>query len=139
MNKNNSCPAKYSGIGGQAVMEGVMMRNGDKYAVAVRKPNKELAVVTEEYKGIAPEKLYKIPFLRGIFSFIDSLVLGMKTLNISTDFYMEDEEGKKEEKTAKDSAITAIVMVISMAFAIGVFMVLPYFASLLFKIGRAHV
>ena len=133
MKKTNSCPAKYSGIGGQAVMEGVMMRNGDKYAVAVRKPNKELAVVSDEYKGIAPKAVYKIPFVRGVFSFIDSLVLGMKTLNISTEYFMEDEEGNKAEKTAADSAMGGAVMVISMIFAIGLFMVLPYFASLFFK------
>ena len=141
MSKNNSCSAKYSGIGGQAVMEGVMMRNGDKYAVAVRKPNKELAVVSDEYKGIGPKAVYKIPFVRGVFSFLDSLVLGMKTLNISSDFYMEDEEGKKEEKTAADSAISGIIMVVSMIFAIGMFMVLPYFASLFFKkyIENAHI
>ena len=141
MNKTNSCPAKYSGIGGQAVMEGVMMRNEDRYAVAVRKPNKEIAVVSDEYKGIAPKAVYKIPFLRGVLSFVDSLVLGMKTLNISTDFYMEDEEGNKEEKTGADSVMGGLVMVVSMIFAIGIFMVLPYFASLLFKkyIENAHL
>ncbi len=133
MSKNNSCPAKYSGIGGQAVMEGVMMRNGDKYAVAVRKPNKELAVESGEYKGIAPKPVYNIPFVRGIFSFVDSLVLGMKTLNISTEYFMEDEEGNKAEKTKADSAMSGIIMVVSMLFAVGLFMVLPYFASLFFK------
>ncbi|MCR5778694.1 MAG: DUF1385 domain-containing protein [Lachnospiraceae bacterium] len=124
---------KYSGIGGQAVMEGVMMRNGDKYAVAVRKPNKEIAVVQDEYKGVAPKAVYKIPFVRGVFSFVDSLVLGMKTLNISTEYYMEDEQGKKEEKSAGDSIMTGVIMVISMAMAIGLFTVLPYFASQIFN------
>ena len=74
----------YSGIGGQAVLEGVMMRNKDMYAVAVRKPDGEIAVEVDEYHGIAyGSKLLNIPFIRGIFVFIDSLVLGMKSLNYS--------------------------------------------------------
>ena len=72
---------KSSNIGGQAVLEGIMMRNGDKYAVAVRKPNQEIEVNVEKYKSVIPwETGKKIPFIRGIFSFVDSLVLGMKTL-----------------------------------------------------------
>ena len=83
----------YSGIGGQAVLEGVMMKNGDKYAVAVRKPDGEMDIQVEEYKGIcADKKITKIPFIRGIFSFIDSLVLGMKVTMHSASFYEEDGE-----------------------------------------------
>ncbi len=133
MSNTNQCNAKYSGIGGQAVMEGVMMRNMDKFAVAVRRPNGEIAVVNDVYKGVAPKVLYKVPFVRGVFSFIDSLVLGMKTLNISSDFYMEDENGTKEESTAKDSVVSGLIMALAMLMAIGIFMVLPFFASLLFK------
>ena len=70
MSNTNQCNAKYSGIGGQAVMEGVMMRNMDKFAVAVRRPNGEIAVVNDVYKGVAPKVLYKVPFVRGVFSFI---------------------------------------------------------------------
>ncbi|SFK42709.1 Uncharacterized conserved protein YqhQ [Lachnospiraceae bacterium KH1T2] len=133
MSNTNQCNAKYSGIGGQAVMEGVMMRNMDKFAVAVRRPNGEIAVVNDVYKGVAPKVLYKVPFVRGVFSFIDSLVLGMKTLNISSDFYMEDENGTKEESTAKDSVVSGLIMALAMLMAIGIFMVLPFLASLLFK------
>lgn len=133
MSNTNQCNAKYSGIGGQAVMEGVMMRNMDKFAVAVRRPNGEIAVVNDVYKGVAPKVLYKVPFVRGVFSFIDSLVLGMKTLNISSDFYMEDENGTKEESTAKDSVVSGLIMALAMLVAIGIFMVLPFLASLLFK------
>jgi len=133
MSQNKQCAVTYSGIGGQAVMEGVMMKNGDKYAVAVRKPNKELAVVKAEYKGVAPKAVYKIPFVRGVFSFVDSLILGMKALNISSDFYMEDENGKSAEKSAGDSVMSGVIMVIAMAIAIGLFTVLPYFASQFFN------
>ena len=79
--------AHYSGIGGQAVLEGVMMRNKDMYSVAVRKPNSEIAVEIDEYHGIASgSKLMRIPFVRGIFVFIDSLAIGMKALNYSSSF-----------------------------------------------------
>lgn len=86
---------KYSGIGGQAVMEGIMMKNGEKYAVAVRKPNQEIVVETGEYAGVIKnKKIRNIPILRGIFSFIESLVLGMKTLTFSASFFEEEEKKK---------------------------------------------
>ena len=73
---------KGSGIGGQAVMEGVMMKNGDRYAVAVRKPDKEIIVKTAESPGfVKGKKFLGLPFVRGVFNFVDSLVLGMKTKN----------------------------------------------------------
>ena len=77
----------YSGIGGQAVLEGVMMRNKDLYAVAVRKPDGDVHVEIDEYHGVlSGSPLLRIPFIRGIFVFIDSLVLGTKFLNRSADF-----------------------------------------------------
>ena len=83
----------YSGIGGQAVMEGIMMKNGDKYAVAVRKPDGEIAVDLENYQGVlAGRKIKEIPFVRGIFNFADSLILGTRSLNYSASFYDEEEE-----------------------------------------------
>ena len=82
---------KSSGIGGQAVMEGIMMRNGSEYSVAVRKENGEIEVKKETYKGVGSKcKLFRLPFIRGIFSFVDSLVLGMKSLNYSASLFMED-------------------------------------------------
>ena len=86
---------KYSGIGGQAVMEGVMMRNQDKYAVAVRKPNHEIEVKVDTYGGpLANKGIKKLPLIRGVVSFIDSLYLGMSTLMYSSSFF-EEEEPKK--------------------------------------------
>ncbi len=154
---NTACNAKYSGIGGQAVMEGVMMRNKENYAVAVRKPDGEMAIVKDVYKGIIPsEKAGKIPILRGIVGFIDSLVLGMKALNYSADFFAEElsgednkednKEGSKEEKkeegekgpevmTAKEKessmgVFTVLIMIVAMFLAMGLFMVIPYYISL---------
>lgn len=127
---------KYSGIGGQAVLEGIMMKNKEQYAVAVRKPNGEIEVEVEHYNGIMHgSRIMQIPFVRGIFQFIDSLILGMRSLNFSASFY-EDEEAKETaadrafNKIFKDKAekvFSGLVMLVSLAIAIGIFMVLPYF------------
>lgn len=129
---------KSSNIGGQAVLEGIMMKNGSKYAVAVRKPDGEIEVKVDEYKSaIKWEKLTKIPFIRGAFNFVDSLVLGMKTLTYSASLWEEDteelitiEEAEKQKK--KEDLIMGITMVVSVVIAMGLFMVLPYFISDLF-------
>ena len=100
---------KSSNIGGQAVLEGIMMRNGGRYSVAVRKPDGDIEVDIRQYKSIIPWKTpLKIPFIRGIFNFVDSLVLGMKTLTFSASFFEEKEEellteaeAKKREKNEK--------------------------------------
>lgn len=133
---------KYSGIGGQAVLEGIMMKNKDQYAVAVRKPDGEIEVEVEHYMGIMHgSKLMDIPFVRGIFQFADSLILGMRSLNFSASFY-EDEEAQETaadkvfNKLFKDKAekvFTGIVMILSLVLAIGIFMVLPYFVTSLFE------
>lgn len=127
---------KSSNIGGQAVLEGIMMRNGGKYAVAVRKPDKDIAVDVKDYKSCIPWKTpLKIPFIRGIFNFIDSLVLGMRTLTYSASFFddeeevreMTEEEALKQEK--KDKLFMSITMAVSIVLAVAIFMVLPYFLS----------
>lgn len=133
---------KYSGIGGQAVLEGIMMKNKDQYAVAVRKPDGGIEVEVEHYHSVIHgSKLLDIPFARGVFQFIDSLVLGMRCLNFSASFY-EDEETKETaadhafNKIFKDKAekvFSGIVMVFSLILAIGIFMVLPYFITSLFE------
>jgi len=83
---------KYSGIGGQAVMEGVMMKNGTRYAVAVRTPDGSIAVDTKEYRGILDGAFKKVPFVRGVLNFGDSMVLGMKSLMYSASFFEEEEK-----------------------------------------------
>lgn len=130
---------KSSNIGGQAVLEGVMMKNGDQYAVAVRKPDGEIALQKEVYDGIVKwKKLTKIPFVRGIFSFVDSLVLGMKTLSYSASFFEEEEEEELTEKEAEkkekqENLIMGITMACSIVIAVAIFMVLPYLLSNLLK------
>ena len=127
---------KSSNIGGQAVLEGIMMRNGGKYSVAVRRTDGEIAVDVQDYHSVIPWKTpLKIPFIRGIFSFIDSLVLGMKTLMYSASFF-EEEEGEEllsEEEAAKQERQEKIFMNLTVVFAVviavALFMVLPYFLS----------
>lgn len=136
---------KYSGVGGQAVMEGVMMRNGEQYAVAVRKTNGEIEIKKEEY-GMAKKTkgVRNFPVLRGIFSFVDSLYLGMSTMMYSASFFEEEEEEKAagnmtEEEKAKqeqkqkreDDLLLGGTVVFSIVFAIALFFALPYFLSTL--------
>ena len=84
---------KYSGIGGQAVIEGIMMRNRDRYAVAVRKPDGTIAVDVQTSIPFAERyKIAGLPFIRGSFSFVESMIIGMKTLMYSASFYEEDED-----------------------------------------------
>ena len=122
---------KYSGVGGQAVMEGIMMRNGDKYAVAVRKPDKEIDVQVFDYKGVIKnEKLKNIPILRGVLNFVDSMYLGMTSLLHSAEF-IEDEE--EEIDIEKEKAMMGWTVVLAVVLAIGIFFVLPYLISLFFQ------
>ncbi len=122
---------KYSGVGGQAVMEGIMMRNGDKYAVAVRKPDKEIDVQVFDCKGpIKNKKLKNIPFVRGVFNFIDSMYLGMTSLLHSAEF-IEDEE--EEIDIEKEKEMMGWTVFFAVLLAIGIFFVLPYCISLFFQ------
>ena len=134
--------SRYSGIGGQAVLEGIMMKNKENYAVAVRKPNGEIAVELENYQGVLHgNRIKDIPFIRGIFNFIDSLILGTKALNYSASFYEEEDEketklDKAVDKVTKgnsDKVLTALTTVISVVLAVGIFVVLPYFIASLFE------
>ena len=116
-----------------------MMRNQDKYAVAVRKPNQEIEIDVQEFKSVMPFKgLSKVPFVRGMFAFVDSLVLGLKILSFSASFYEDEEteadQAKKTEKNEKrESMIQAAFMVVGVILAIGIFFVLPFFISGFFR------
>lgn len=141
---------KSSNIGGQAVMEGIMMRHKDVYSVAVRKPDKEIEVKVEDYKSVVNCKsLQKLPILRGVFSFIDSLVVGTKCLMYSATFFEDEEDLKKREelegeekekelakKEKADKALMTGTVILSVVLSVGLFIVLPYLlASLLRNIG----
>ena len=128
-------------IGGQAVMEGVMMKNGDRYAVAVRKPDKDIEVKVVDYVSMASRSVFfRVPIIRGVVNFVESLVIGVKTLTYSASFYDDEEpekaekekkEKKKErtpeqQKRADDAAMIGTVL-FSLVFAIALFMMLPAF------------
>lgn len=123
-----------SGIGGQAVMEGVMMKNQDQYAVAVRKPDHSIIVEKKEYHSICKsKKIRNIPIIRGVVNFIDSLILGMSTLTFSASFFEEEEGEKTEQSEKKEKLILGITVAFSIVLAVAVFMALPFGISLLFQ------
>ncbi len=131
---------RYSGIGGQAVLEGIMMKNKETYAIAVRKPNGQIELEIEHHQGILHgNKIKELPFIRGIFNFVDSLMLGTKALNYSASFYEDEEEETKLDKALDkmsggnaEKVLTVFTTILSVVLAIGIFIVLPYFVSSLF-------
>ena len=131
---------KSSGIGGQAVLEGVMMKNKERYAIAVRKPDQEIVVEVNEYKGLNDKvKLFKLTIFRGMGAFVDSMIIGTKALTYSSSFYEEEEEKQKPQSKAKEAFFTTITMLLSIVLAIGFFMILPYYLSqLLSKVISSH-
>lgn len=169
---------KASGIGGQALMEGVMMKNGNHYACAVRKPDGTIEVDDQHTTSIGDKyKIFKLPIIRGVVTFIESLTIGVKTLTWSASFFEEDEETDKKEKEAEikintdetgeqlpgqnaeqentaeavqqqssqinkapkkekkkgEGLMMALLVVLAIVFAVGLFMILPYFISTLLK------
>lgn len=145
---------KSSNIGGQAVMEGIMMRHKDVYSIAVRKPDKEIEVKVEDYKSVMKnKKILSLPIIRGVFSFIDSLVIGTKCLMYSASFFEEEEEEKAKKEALsvdeltkyeakqkkQENVLMTITMIFSVVISVGLFMVLPYLiASLLRKVGAGE-
>ena len=132
-----------SGIGGQAVLEGIMMKNKEKYSVAVRKPDGQIEVRTEVYRSIAGDsKWAKLPLIRGVVNFIDSLVLGMESLSYSASFYDDEEDqepGKFEKLLVKlfgekaEKVVMGCTVAFSVIMAVAIFMVLPYYISGIFR------
>ena len=144
-------------IGGQAVLEGVMMKGPDSYALAVRKPDKEIEVKVTPYRSIGEKhKGLSIPIIRGVVNFIESLYIGMKTLMDSSEYFVEEDEAaagkkaenkasdekksekkseKESEKSSSDTAYLIGTLVVSIAIAVGIFMLLPAFVtSFLYKV-----
>lgn len=147
---------KSSGIGGQAVLEGIMMRNGGKYAVAVRKPDKEIIIDVKEHVGLTEKyKFLNVPFVRGVFKFAESLSIGIKTLTYSAEFFEDEEETESKKKDLDESAsksdeaesgkekkeinpklesfLMGITVCFSVLFSIGLFIVLPFLIGEFFR------
>ncbi len=147
-------------IGGQAVLEGIMMKGPDSYSLAVRKEDGEIALEVHPYRSFAEDKhLQGVPIVRGVVNFIESLYIGMKTLMASSEYYIDEdeEEGKDsdnkpdkkteaeperdpKEKKEEGKGYLMVSLLISLAFAIGVFILLPSFvANLLYKVTDSHL
>ena len=91
-----------SGIGGQALIEGIMMRNREKYALAVRKPDREIELEVRDYKSVLPWPwVPKVPILRGISSFLDSLIIGTSCTMWSAQFFDDEESADKSKAGGK--------------------------------------
>ena len=137
---------KSSGIGGQAVLEGIMMRNGGKYAVAVRKPDKEIIIDVKEHVGLTEKyKFLNVPFIRGVFKFAESLSIGIKTLTYSAEFFDDEEEENIKENTSDEksekkeinpkleSFLMGLTVCFSVLFSVGLFIVLPFLIGEFFR------
>lgn len=127
-------------IGGQALIEGVMMKGKDSYCVAVRKPDKDIELDKKEVVSIGDKiKLFKLPLLRGVVAFIESMIIGVKTLTYSAEFYEVEEESGKESKFEKflqdkfgdklDDIVIAFSVILAIILGIGLFMIGPMFIS----------
>jgi uncharacterized protein YqhQ len=133
MGKNNNEKIHKTTIGGQALIEGVMMRGPKKVAIAVRKPDKEIDVRVDDLNTLAMRrKIFKMPFLRGVVSLIESLSIGTKALMYSAEFFEEEEpqEAKQSwtQKIFKEKAADVemfLTLALSIFLAVGIFMVLP--------------
>lgn len=132
-------------VGGQAVIEGVMMRGSKGIATAVRKENGEIEVKLEKFVPYSKRnKLFNIPIIRGFVSLIESLIIGIKTLNYSASFFEEEEENKStfdkwfenKFKEKSDSIIASISLIISLIFSVLLFFILPNLIASGFKFLR---
>lgn len=137
---NKKLVVKPSGIGGQAVLEGVMMKNRDRYAVAVRKSDGEIEVEKWYCQSLRDKYLVcDLPIIRGVVTFVESLVLGMKSLTDSSKYYEDEEEENKQKqmddatKERHEKIETTFTVILSIVLAVGIFMVLPFFISELLK------
>lgn len=144
---------KSSNIGGQAVMEGIMMRSGDQYSVGVRKPDGEIEIKVEAYKSWTKDKkLWKLPVFRGVVAFFESLIVGMKCLTYSASFFEEEEETAKQKEMTREEQAKADArkekqdkwlmygtVTFSIVFSVALFIMLPYFiASFLRNVTRSE-
>lgn len=123
---------KYSGIGGQAVMEGVMMRNGSRYAIAVRTPAHTIEIKLEKTSD-GKDFWHQMPFVRGVVAFVESLTIGLSALSYSASFYEEEEtldtKEERKKKERRDKAVMGMTMAVSFLLAMLIFMALPFYLS----------
>lgn len=121
---------KKTSIGGQALIEGVMMRGPSKIGIAVRKPNKEIELKVEDINlPSRKHKLLQLPFIRGVIALGEAMYIGVSALMFSASFWEEDENGNKVEGQSLSSLETAGIIATSFGLAILLFMLLPNFIT----------
>ena len=121
---------RYSKLGGQAVIEGVMMKHEKEYSVAVRKPDGGIEVTKKATSSIRDKyKIASLPIIRGMVIFAESLSTGMKTLNYSASFFEEEEKEAKEKNEKKESLVMGLVMLLAIVLAVGIFVIVPFLIS----------
>lgn len=128
-------------IGGQALIEGVMMRGPKSIATAVRKPDGEIELKVEDLNTLAMRySFFKLPFIRGIVGIVESMIIGTKELMYSADFYEEEEvDNQKESWTSKifkdkaNDVEMAFAVITSVVLSLGIFMILPNFLTSMFS------
>lgn len=119
---------KNSGIGGQAVIEGVMMKNGNQYAVSVRKPNHNIEVTKGRQESITSRyKIASVPVIRGAVKFAETLIMGMRTLNAS--IVEEEPEKSGEQNEKKENIVMGLITIVAVILAVGIFVVVPFLIS----------
>ncbi len=133
-------------VGGQAVIEGVMMRAKDRIATAIRIPSGEILVKTQEYRSLSSRyKFLKVPVLRGVVAFFEMLIIGIKTLNFSAEITIREQEKadavkngteytEKEKKS--NGLLLGAMAVVSLGIGIGVFFFLPLAVAGLFGVDK---
>lgn len=137
-------------IGGQAVMEGVMMNGQKHYSISVRKPNGEIhSEIFSHESQTEKHKLLALPVIRGVVRFAESLIVGMRTLNYSADFYLDEEEEKPKKKEGtfgrwwqdhSDGILMGVSMVLAVLLCLGLFIALPVAVSrLIYRYVIANV
>lgn len=137
-------------VGGQAVIEGVMMKHEDEYAIAVRKPDQTIEVKKDKYESFGDKHAFaKWPIIRGVVNFAESMVIGMKTLTYSASFFEEEDATDKPSKMTgfldkitggkTEDFLMGLTVCFSIVMAIGLFMVLPYLLTgFLGKVIKSH-
>lgn len=126
MAKNKS--VSKSPIGGQAVVEGILMRSGTHYSIACRKPSGKIVSQTKKFKSITDKcKCFKWPFIRGIFVLVEAMILGVKALIYSSNKQMQ----KSSDKMSWTEL--SLTLGLSVVFALGIFKFLPLLAANLFR------
>ena len=133
---------KKQNVGGQAVIEGVMMQSKNYRAIAVRKSDGEIKLKKERIRSwVQDKKIDKVPFLRGAFVLFETMIQGMKSLNYSSEFFLEEDEeedaiDKFLKRIFKDKAnevIMSVCLVLAMLFSVCLFFLIPTTISGLFS------